>query len=325
MQHEPEDLPRQVLADALQHHWGLDVTDLAHAPLGFGSHHWVATCGDDTKRFVTADHLPDVSTQDGDTNDERFSGLLAAFETACALRDAGLEFVLSPNRTNTGAALARMASDWSVAMFPFVEAEPIGPGPWDGVADAEQAAELVGRLHGATPPASLRNWSKAIPHRDALEKALHDLQRPWHGGPFAEPTRALLTRHAQVLETALSLHDRLADQALGTVASWVVTHGEPHSANFLRTTAGDILLIDWDTVRLAPRERDLELGEGNQFEAYRRVAAPPPLRPEAQQLFRVRWSLQDICVFVRMFHSEHGESEDETASWRYLNSELARL
>jgi len=36
----------------------------------------------------------------------------------------------------------------------------------------------------------------------------------------------------------------------------VITHGEPHRANTIVTTAG-VALIDWDTALLARRERDL--------------------------------------------------------------------
>ena len=37
---------------------------------------------------------------------------------------------------------------------------------------------------------------------------------------------------------------------------WVVTHGEPHPVNVMQTDAGRVL-IDWDTVAIAPPERDL--------------------------------------------------------------------
>ncbi len=36
----------------------------------------------------------------------------------------------------------------------------------------------------------------------------------------------------------------------------VITHGETHSDNFIRSSDG-LVLVDWDTVGLAPPERDL--------------------------------------------------------------------
>ncbi len=47
---------------------------------------------------------------------------------------------------------------------------------------------------------------------------------------------------------------------LGKVASredrLVITHGEPHAANVMGSPGG-LVLVDWDTVLLAPPERDL--------------------------------------------------------------------
>ena len=37
----------------------------------------------------------------------------------------------------------------------------------------------------------------------------------------------------------------------------VVTHGEPHAGNVMRRSDGRHLLVDWDTVAVAPPERDL--------------------------------------------------------------------
>ena len=185
MRHEPESLPRWLLMETLRSQWELDVETLNYAPVGFGSYHWVATCNDGSRRFVTADHLPSVGTQDGNTSDEHFEGLRAAFETARTLRDAGLEFVLAPEPAQTGELIARAGTDWSVAVFPFIESEPIGPGMWDDVIDALQveAARLLGRLHRATPPATLRRWSSAIIGADMLLDVLADLDRPWRQWP----------------------------------------------------------------------------------------------------------------------------------------------
>jgi len=40
---------------------------------------------------------------------------------------------------------------------------------------------------------------------------------------------------------------------------WVAAHGEPHAGNQLVTAAGHRLLVDWESLRLAPAELDLRL------------------------------------------------------------------
>ena len=63
-------------------------------------------------------------------------------------------------------------------------------------------------------------------------------------------------RHAADIAGFLSVVDRLAAEVARRGSTWVITHGEPHSATLCGPGA-DHALVDWDTVALAPRERDL--------------------------------------------------------------------
>ena len=65
----------------------------------------------------------------------------------------------------------------------------------------------------------------------------------------------MLTRHASLLGRALASFNELARDAARNGPP-VITHGEPHPGNILRS-AGRLYLIDWDTVGLALPERDL--------------------------------------------------------------------
>jgi spectinomycin phosphotransferase len=56
----------------------------------------------------------------------------------------------------------------------------------------------------------------------------------------------------------LNHYDRLVEAVMASDVPWVLSHGEEHSANVIETPDGRWHLIDWDTVRLAPAERDLE-------------------------------------------------------------------
>ena len=111
-------------------------------------------------------------------------------------------------------------------------------------------------------------------------------------------------------------------------APWVVTHGEPHSANFIKEPLGRLRLIDWDTVRFGPPERDLWIVVGNDSKAlpaYQAGAGPFEPRPEAMALFDLRWTLTDICVYLQRFHQAHEGSEDDRASWEELGRCLSTI
>ena len=212
-----------MLMEAVRSLWGLEVKTLEYAPLGLGSHHWTATCSDGSRRFLTADHLPHLSTQDGDSIAEHFEGFGAAFETARELRAGGLEFVLASEPSRVGAANVLVADEWSIAVFPFIEGEALGPGTWHDNPAAAEASYLVGRLHGATPPACLRRWTEVIPHRNVLQAALLDLDQPWRSGPLGEPARALLAAHRQALQFQLAAYDRLVEAVMKMPEPWVVS------------------------------------------------------------------------------------------------------
>jgi spectinomycin phosphotransferase/16S rRNA (guanine(1405)-N(7))-methyltransferase len=95
----------------------------------------------------------------------------------------------------------------------------------------------------------------------------------------------------------------------------VLTHGEPHPGNTLRTKDG-WRLIDWDTVRIAPPERDLWL-LGGDLTAYTDATGVEVL-PEMLTLFRLRWDIADLAVEVDRFRRPHaGDANDEKA-WQIL-------
>jgi hypothetical protein len=120
----PPDLPDAAVAAAV----GAPVT---YAPVGFGSHHWLAA-----DAFVTVDDL-DVKPWLGATRDETYDGLAAALATASAL--AHLPFVVAPR-----GPLRRLTDRYALAVYPRL----------DLVDEPADAAPLLALLHAApVPPA----------------------------------------------------------------------------------------------------------------------------------------------------------------------------
>lgn len=57
-------------------------------------------------------------------------------------------------------------------------------------------------------------------------------------GPYGEPARTLLARHADAVERLPGQYGRLAGQAREQPGRRVLTHGEPHPGNLIETGAG---------------------------------------------------------------------------------------
>ena len=198
--------------------------------------------------FVTASRV---------TGPTDLAELDATMLTARDLADAGLEFVVAPARAGGGEVVIRAWPDYAVSVFPFVAGVPGQWGDTFSAADRAAMTVMLAALHTASPPAT------PVPVRDLnprsrthLEMSLRERGRPWRGGPYAEPARALVSEHAAGLGTALAVFDDLIAQLTAAGSQPVLTHGEPHSGNLIRRGA-DYLLIDWDTAGLAPPERDL--------------------------------------------------------------------
>lgn len=322
MRTEPSDLDRAGLARLLHREWSFRAASLEYLPVGFGSHHWEASAADGSRCFVTADRL--TNSRVSPDPDAAFAGLEQAFRTAAVLcHAAGLEFVVGPLADHRGGCTNRLG-DYAVTLFPFLSDTSTVTGD-----DDSRVLRMLGRLHAATGkvPSDLPPREDfELPHRDTLVDALGDLDRPWTTGPFGEPARELLRNSAADLAARLESYDELATVVRRSSESWVLTHGEPQSSNILRDGRGSLALVDWDTVKIAPRERDLwmVLGPNERGRSdYVSTAGPCVLDEHALRLYRSRWALADVAEFVNVFRRAHEETEDTVASWGYLQQTMS--
>ncbi|MGH3488483.1 MAG: phosphotransferase family protein [Actinopolymorphaceae bacterium] len=324
MRDEPADLGADTVATLLRDHWRLDVQTTTYAPVGFGSHHWIAADGDGARWFATADVLTPRGHQLEHTADEVFANIAAAMTSASELARRGLEFVLAPIPDTGGVLVRRVRQEWSLHVHPFVSGWSTDGGAWTDHAERERIGHILGRRHTTDPPKAMPHWRPDLPHRAALRSALDDVDTPWDAGPYAEPTRRLLAETGADIDTLLDRYDTLARKVEASTAPWVITHGEPHSANAVRTADGRLYLVDWGSIKLAPRERDL----ANAFDdlqigadilpAYRRAAGDVAPRAEAVRLFRLWWQLAEIGEYVRLFRHPHALTVDTAESWNNL-------
>jgi hypothetical protein len=279
----PRGLDCRAVATQLKASWSIKTDDLAYAPVGFGSHHWMGG-----GHFVTVDDATDAED------------LEAALRTACALRDeAALEFVVAPLPAQNGALVVPVADQW--VMHVYDRLDVVGD-PTFGPHTDPEVVELVRSIHAATPIAGQHAHREdfAIWDRDDLEEALDALDERWDTGPYADRARTLLAANADDVRALLQVHDRLVGDV--DPDDWVVTHGEPHRGNVFKTTRG-WAVVDWDTALIAPPERDfwdLPGEHGNSHLA---------------MLYRLRWDLSEVAVYVSDFFDDHDGDANDDRSW----------
>lgn len=272
----------EVLA-AVREHWDSAATGIRHVPLGFGAHHWRVG-----GLFVTLD-LPQ--------HKHTAATLEATYAGAATLRESGLEFVHASLPTARGTFTTAFGGG-SLSVTPWVDAPraelPAGP-------------EVLDRLHAATPPVGLRRWRPLV-GPDLAEDLATRTARPWSQGPHGETARAALVQHLDDIAAWTATYHRHA--AATDPATWVATHGEPHERNLLATSDGP-LLVDWESLMLAPRERDL-------------AHTGQPGDRGLLEMFDLEWRLDEVAQYATWFEGPHGDTENDRTALGGLRHELDR-
>ena len=306
--------------------WGLEVASLRYLPVGFGSHHWEVVDAAGTGWFVTVDDVA-AAQQSGETWADARSGLHAALDAAALLAEGGADFVIAPVRTATADVLVDVGA-YSVSLFPLVKGETFSWEPFVPSDLRDAVVARLARLHAIVPSRTsrLRVDDHAIPHRDALMTTL-DADAPVPAtGRFAAPMHALLRRCAAGLRGRLAEYDRGVARATSG-AELVISHGEPHPGNVMRVAGRGLVLVDWDTVRLAPHERDLWMvdpGDGSALRAYETLTG---VLPDVRRidLYRLRWDLADLAAFAHTLRRPHPGDASDLKSWLAVQVVVARL
>lgn len=318
----PEGVDDRQLSLALEEHWGLAPARLEYLPVGFGDHHWALTDAAGRRWFVTVAEL--AAAWRGTRPAAGYADLRATMDTVTTLARAGLGFVVAPVPTAGGRALAPFGAEHAVTVFPYLDGDVGGELP---PRDRLALVDVLARLHNATPLVTRTAPARRpdLPPRPVLEAALGELGQPWRGGPFSEPARQLVARHASALGQALASFDELAREAARRGPS-VITHGEPHSDNILRL-AGRLYLIDWGSAGLALPERDLwDLADADGCAADRYAELTGrPVDTAVMRMYRLRWSLEEIMLSVRQFRGPHEQDGDTEMAWEAFTEETGNL
>lgn len=293
-EHPPHVSDEEVLA-AVRTHWDDDAADVEHLPVGFGAYHWQVRVRGRPALFVTLDAL-------GARHDAR--SLEAAYAGAAELAFR-LDFVVA-GLPSAGLTYTVPLAGGALSCTPWVWGER----PPESPATIAATATTLSRLHAVTPPAGLPRWEPLVPP-DLGDRLAASVATPWDGGPLGEQARTAVSAGLDDVRARIDRYLTLAESSADR--SWVVTHGEPHVRNQLATPVRT-LLIDWESVRLAPAERDL-----------RWLPEPAGADPGMLTLFDLEWHLDEVAQYAGRFAAPHPGGPDDETALAGLLAELRRV
>jgi spectinomycin phosphotransferase len=243
---EKPDLPDEQLIACLQHDYGLRIVQVDFLPLGNDRNTAVyRVVADDARPYF-------LKLRRG-----AFDEITVAIPRL--LSDQGMAQIIAPIATNTGRLWARMDA-FALILSPFVA----GQNGFEVAVSDRQRIEIGAALkliHTLALPESLR---QRIP-REAYAPYWRDLVRGFQARAedtaFAEPVAAQLTALLRakraIIDDLVLRAEQLAARLQTRSLEYVLCHADIHAWNLLIDANATLYIVDWDTLILAPKERDL--------------------------------------------------------------------
>ncbi len=316
---EKPDLPDEQLIACLQRDYGLRVAQVDFLPLGNDLNTAVY-------RVVADDARPYFLKLRSGTFDE----ITVAIPRL--LSDQGMAQIIAPIATSAGQLWTRLDA-FAVILSPFVAGQN---GFAVDVSDRQRVeiGAALKRIHTAALPPALR---QRIPH-EAYAPYWRDLVRAFQARAeetaFAEPVAAqlaaLLRAKRDIIDDLILRAEQLGKALQTRSLEYVLCHADIHAANLL--IDGDTLyIVDWDTLILAPKERDLMFvgaGLDDVWRSAREQAlfyqgyGATEIDPIALAYYRYERIVEDIAAYCQQLLLTDQGGQDREEGLRQLVSQF---
>lgn len=246
MLREQPPLAGAAIAQCLEENYGLAVEAITFLPIGYDANAAVyqvnTTAG--VSYFLKATRSPIVP---------------ANLAIPRALIDRGIPNVLAPLYTRRRALWCTI-EPYSLVLYPFIQGENAMR---QKMTDQQWVAfgKTLNAIHSSGLQAQFAGEVPVEDFATPMIGLIRTLQEEIRRRPFALPVQqelaAFWQEHTGVIERLAGRAKQLGAELQEESFDQVLCHGDAHAANIMLDQSGEIYLIDWDTPRIAPRERDL--------------------------------------------------------------------
>jgi len=241
------------------------------------------------------------------------------------LQEAGVEAIIAPLETRAGRLWGEL-DDFKLFLYPFVEGK-------DGyeVSMSERQWELFGAalkgVHSARVPLEL---SRRIPReaysaywRDRVRMFQAQAEEDAYEEPAARRLAEIMRSQRGEIARVVEKAGALAGLLLETPREMGLCHADIHPGNLLIGKNDGLHIVDWDTLAIAPKERDLMFAgaEGSrERELFMRGYGPAQVDRVALAYYHYARIVEDLAVTgEQLFLSSEG-GDDRLQAIEYFES-----
>jgi spectinomycin phosphotransferase len=151
--------------------------------------------------------------------------------------------------------------------------------------------------------------------------------------PVSAALAKLLKEKRAIVDTLVRRAERLAEVLAEQAPPFVLCHADIHAGNLLIEPDGELYVVDWDTMILAPKERDLMFVGGGLFVNHRppeqeaqlfyRGYGETPVSTVALAYYRYERIVQDIAAYCEEIFLADPASPDRPVGLRQITGQFS--
>lgn len=320
---ENPDIPNEKIIVCLAEQYGLQIVQVTFLPLGADLNTTVyqVDAADRTSYFL--------KLRRGDFDE-------AAVTFPKFLFDQGLTQIIAPLPTKTAQLWAKF-TDFTMILYPFI----VGENGYEVKPNERHWSELgtvLKQMHTAKVPVSITRHIRQETYdshwRDIVTETLPRLERTTFSDPGATQLAASLQAKQDAILDLIRQAERLANLLQIQSSDAIVCHADIHAGNIFIDADGAFYLVDWDTLVLAPKERDLMYIGGalmggwytpeEEERLFYPTYGPTEIDPVPMAYYRYERIIEDIAVYCQqLFGSEDSMGREDLAQCvEYFSSDF---
>lgn len=289
--------------------FAIQAQNLAFLPIGNDSSAWVYQVESDDQLYL-------LKVRKGDLKQ---SMLIAPHY----LQQQGIEHIVAPIKTIED-GLSASIEEFSLILYPLID----GTSAWDlTLTDSQWRnwGEIMRRIHDVPISTEL---AEVLPRETFVckwEEMFNRVNKLVYTQEFDNPIQqqtAILWKQKQaVIDQSYRRLVGLGRQLQTQDHAFMICHADIHQANIMIDKQGQIQIVDWDEVIIAPRERDLmffvEDGhDSNTVNAFLQGYGDVEINQTALTYYRYDWVVQEYSDYgERVFFSDELSENEKRASF----------